>query len=266
MGLIKTYFNDIQVFLLISAFIFLLFCLISHSFNKNKLSLFFLLATAVFCFVFAATLDPFLNSWDERFHALVAKNMVNDFFKPMLYADPLIDVLNRNWSSQHIWLHKQPLFLWQIALSFKIFGVSLLTLRVPDIILGTFLVYTNYRCGKLLGNERVGILSGILTLSTVYFIELISGRHMSDHNDMTFMAYISFSIWSFIEYLFSKKKRWLILIGLFSGFAILTKWLVGLLIYLVWFIYKLLNSDFSLNKFKDFLSCLNLPCSLSNFK
>lgn len=236
--------------------LFLFVCLLSHLYSKNKFSLFFLLITAASCFTFAATLDPFLNSWDERYHALVAKNMMTDFFKPMLYNDPVINVENRNWSQQTIWLHKQPLFLWQIAMSFKLFGVSLFTLRLPDVLLGVCLVYTNHRSGKLLINERTGILTGILTISCVYFLDLISGRKMSDHNDFTFLAYISFSIWSFIEYYYSKKKRWLVLIGLFSGFAILTKWLIGLLIYLIWFIYHILNKHYSFKKFKDFLFSL----------
>jgi len=37
--------------------------------------------------IFAAMLDPFLNTWDEQFHALVAKNMMANPFKPMLYAE-----------------------------------------------------------------------------------------------------------------------------------------------------------------------------------
>jgi hypothetical protein len=237
-------------------FICLLTCLLLHVYNKKKLSLIFLLFTSLCCFSFAAQLDPFLNLWDERFHALVGKNLMHNFFKPMLYADPLIDVESKNWVSQHIWLHKQPLFLWQIALSFKVFGISIFSLRIPDIILGTFMVYTNYRSGKLLGNERVAILTGILTLSTTYFLSLITGRVSTDHNDFTFLAYVSFSIWGLVEYTFSKKKKWLFVIGVFGGCAILTKWLVGLLVYLLWGILKLCLKEYSIKKNKDLLISL----------
>jgi hypothetical protein len=38
---------------------------------------------------FYAQADPFLHNWDERFHALVARNLMHDPFKPMLIANPL---------------------------------------------------------------------------------------------------------------------------------------------------------------------------------
>jgi hypothetical protein len=57
--------------------------------------------------------------------------------------------------------------------------------------------------------------------------ELIAGRQALDHNDFSFLTYISLSVWSFIEYQHSGKKIWIFLIGLFSGMAILCKWLVG---------------------------------------
>ena len=33
-----------------------------------------------------AVLDPFLHDWDERFHALVAKNLLLDWERPLLRA------------------------------------------------------------------------------------------------------------------------------------------------------------------------------------
>ncbi|MBP7399885.1 MAG: hypothetical protein KA954_09890, partial [Chitinophagales bacterium] len=65
---------------------------------------------------------PYLHDWDERFHALVAKNMMTHPFTPMLRANPVLPYDETSWTDGHIWLHKQPLFLWQMALSMKIFG------------------------------------------------------------------------------------------------------------------------------------------------
>ena len=39
------------------------------------------------------TLDAFLHDWDERFHALVAKNMMTEPFKPMLRTTPYNELL-----------------------------------------------------------------------------------------------------------------------------------------------------------------------------
>jgi 4-amino-4-deoxy-L-arabinose transferase-like glycosyltransferase len=82
-----------------------------------------------------ANLDHFLILWDEQYHALVAKNMLKNPFKPTLYPVELLDYDYRNWSANYIWLHKQPLFLWQIALSLKIFGTTELAVRLPSILL-----------------------------------------------------------------------------------------------------------------------------------
>ena len=110
------------------------------------------------------------------------------------------------WDRYIIWLHKQPLFLWQIALSFKIFGVSEFTLRLPSVLLGTVFVLITYRSGKLLIDHNVGYVAGLLLITTIYILELVAGRQQLDHNDIAFLVYVSLSIWSFIEYYYSKNK------------------------------------------------------------
>jgi 4-amino-4-deoxy-L-arabinose transferase len=175
---------------------------------------------------------------------------------PTLYDNPIVDMAYDRWDRYHIWLHKQPLFLWQIALSFKLFGISEFTLRLPNIILGTILVFISYRSGKLLVNQRVGYISGILIISSIFLLELIAGRQELEHNDFSFLVYVSLSIWSFIEYYFSGKKYWIFLIGLFSGMAILCKWLVGLLIYFGWAILRLQQKKYKLSCNKDILTSL----------
>ncbi len=175
---------------------------------------------------------------------------------PTLYDDPVVNIAYDIWDRYHIWLHKQPLFLWQIALSFRLFGVNEFALRLPSIVLGTILVLIAYRTGKLLVNQRVGYISGMLIISTIYILELIGGRQALDHNDFAFLVYISLSIWSFIEYHYTRKKRWIYLVGLFSGLAVLCKWLVGLLVYFGWFIFRILQSKIRISENKDFFLSL----------
>jgi 4-amino-4-deoxy-L-arabinose transferase-like glycosyltransferase len=235
MNTILSYGNNMLTLSLFSAIIFLMSSISLHIIKKEKLSILFLLLTGFCFYCFAALLDPYINIWDERFHALVAKNLMKHPLLPTLYDDPIVNMAYDRWDRYHIWLHKQPLFLWQIALCFKLFGVSEFSLRIPNIISGVILIYAGYRTGKLLVNNRVGYLTGIFIISTYYIFELIAGRQAVDHNDLSFLFYISISIWSFIEYYYSGKKHWIFLIGLFSGMAILCKWLVGLLVYFGWF-------------------------------
>lgn len=179
-------------------------------------------------------LDPYLNLWDERFHALVAKNMLSHPFKPTLYEDPVVAMDYNDWSTSIVWLHKQPFFLWLITLSFKCFGVNEIALRLPSVIFSSFMVVFAYRSGKLLINSKVGYYTALLFATSFYLIELISGKQNVDHNDVISLCCVSGSIWAWIEYYYSKQKAWLIIIGLFSGCAVLCKWLIGLLVFLGW--------------------------------
>lgn len=186
---------------------------------------------------FSASLDPFLNLWDERFHALVAKNLMMHPLMPTLFDDPVIDQgANPNWDMDHVWLHKQPLFLWQIASAFRLFGVNELALRLPSVLLSTLLVLLLYRIGTVAHSQRVGFIAAYLAGTWFFLGEMVSGLQGMEHNDIAFIAYITASLWAWSEYMVASRGKlaWALVIGLLSGLAILTKWLVGLLVFPVW--------------------------------
>src|SRR5690349_16193803 len=85
-----------------------LFYLAYKQFEKNNFHYsVFLIVTAGFLLrVFVAS-DQFLHEWDERYHALVAKHMLDNFLEPKLYSAPLLPYDFKSWSSNYIWLHKQ---------------------------------------------------------------------------------------------------------------------------------------------------------------
>lgn len=257
-----SFFTKTQEILLAAAGMTFLASLYFQLRQKEFLSVGFLVITALLVYSFAALLDPFLNLWDERFHALVAKNMMHHPLMPTLYDDPIVNMAYDRWDRYAIWLHKQPLFLWQIALSYKLFGVSEFSMRIPDIILGSALVFAIYRSGKLLVNPRVGYLAGVLSISTLYFIELVAGRQEVDHNDFVLMVYGSLSLWALIEYHFTHKGIWIYLIGAFSGLAILCKWLVGLLVYLGWFIVNLYQKKYRISDYRAMIIALLITLAI----
>src|SRR5215203_2721773 len=90
-------------------------------------------------------IDPFLHHWDEHFHALVAKNMIQHPLRPMLITDPVIPYKISNWVSNHIWVHKQPLFLWQMALSIHLLGFTEIAVRMPSLIMTSLSILLTYR-------------------------------------------------------------------------------------------------------------------------
>lgn len=234
MGL--NHFSTEQVACLSICFAIIILSIITFHLNRKHLSLCLLFVGSIGLGMFVAHLDPFLQLWDEQFHALVAKNVLDTPLHPMLYNHPMLDFNFKDWSSNSTWLHKQPLFLWQIALSVKLFGVNAFAVRIPSIILHAIATLIIFRIGKITSNERIGFYGALFFAVSFYQLELISGNYSTGHNDTSFLFYITASFWAWFEYQNSQKKYWLVLIGLFSGCAILVKWLVGLLIYASWVI------------------------------
>jgi len=238
-----TYFNNQQLLLLITAFVFIAISGVFKVLDKYKWAILSLFAASLAINFFAGISDPFINMWDERFHALVAKNMLDHPFKPMLYADPVVDMKYNYWNISHIWLHKPPLFTWQIALSFKIFGVNELAVRIPSIIMVSLLVFAVYRMGKLTASKSTGYYAALIMITSFYLVQLVSGQKDLDHNDVSFLFYVTASLWAWIEYRYSGKNKWIYFIGLFAGAAVLCKFLTGLLVFFIWFIDLILRKD-----------------------
>lgn len=234
--MIQTNFSVGQVLWIFLAFLSGLASIIFFLRQNHRISLVFLFSAGLVLRLFSAGLDPFLNTWDEQFHALVAKNLLTDPFKPMLIRYPVLDYDFTNWQANHIWLHKQPWFLWQIAFFFKIFGINEWVLRLPTAIMMSLLVLVIYRIGKLISNEVVAWYGAFIYTFSFFFVHFVSGAVPTDHNDAAFIFYVSLSIWSYFEYIRSKKRRWLVFLGIFSGISILNKWLVGFLVYSGWIV------------------------------
>ena len=193
-----------------------------------------LMVAALLLRLLMAGLDPFLHDWDERFHAVVAKNMMLHPLAPMLHPG-LLPYDYKAWCCNYIWLHKQPLFMWQMALSMKLLGVNEVAMRLPSALLGSLVLYPVYRLGRLLLDADTGYVAALLASFAFYQLEQTSGVIGMDHNDVAFAAYVTASIWAYYEYCSSARPwRWLLLVGVFAGAAVLCKWLVGLVVYAGW--------------------------------
>ncbi|MDF2436582.1 MAG: glycosyl transferase family 39 [Bacteroidota bacterium] len=219
---------------LLAGFLFLVFSIISFNIlKKERVALLCLFTGALLLYSFSALLDPFLNNWDEQFHALVAKHLIEQPLAPALYKRHVISY-GHSWIHSHIWLHKQPLFMWQIALSLKLFGLNEFAVRIPSVLMLSITPLFIYGIGKHTCNSRIGFYAALLFTSSYFVHELCSGRQTCDHNDTTFIFYITASVWAWVNFEVSGKKYWLLLIGVFAGAAVLVKWLVGLIVYFGW--------------------------------
>lgn len=239
--MIYPYFTNDKLAPLLIGVVIILSSILTFHLDKKRISLILLFLGSLALGLFIAHLDPFLIPWDEQYHALVAKHLVENPLTPTLYSVPVLDYDYKNWAGNYIWLHKQPLFLWQIALSLKIFGFNELAVRLPSVLLHAITSILIYRIGKISYSEKVGYYGALFFACAYYPLELVAGKYATDHNDLSFLFYITASLWAWFEYQHSGKKYWIIFIGLFSGCAILVKWLVGLLVFAVWGITLLLN-------------------------
>ena len=195
------------------------------------------------------TLDPYLADWDERFHALVSKNLMDYPLKPMLRVKPILPYNVEAWCCNHIWVHKQPLFLWQIAISMKFFGVNTIALRLPSALMATIMVLFVYDIGKFwTQNQVIAFIAAFLYSMNSSFMEIIAGNLALDHNDMAFIFYVTGSIWAFSKYSNNQTYKWAIVVGFFVGCAILNKWLTGFLVYSGWGLASLLNKEDRTNR------------------
>lgn len=180
-----------------------------------------------------STVADYLFAWDEQFHAVVAKSMLNNPFKPILFEEKY-HLGYQYWSANHIWLHKQPLFLWQIATSYKIFGVNLLALRLPSIFLHAATTVLVLSIAKRYLKPYLALLAATLFAFSDFRLGMVCGSIGMDHNDIAFGFYITASFWAWIKYQESKRFKWVVWIGVFCGAAILCKWLVGLVVFSGW--------------------------------
>lgn len=175
-------------------------------------------------------LDPDLHPWDERFHAVVGLHLGATPLTPTLHPDPALPFDYRDWSNNHIWLHKPPLALWSIAASTRAFGPQPWAVRVPSLVYGFFTVLL---CGILVQRwfgMRAAFWAVLVASTNATALELGAGRLSTDHVDVAFCFWVALSVW--LGSLWAGRPTWSLALGLglSLGLAILTKWATALLV------------------------------------
>lgn len=217
------------VLMTVLGFAFIIAAFFFYKSDKFNYSLLAIIVGGIVLRIFCAS-DPLLNRWDERYHALVAKNMIETPFTPQLYKKQHIEFDYMDWSRNEIWLHKQPVPLWSMAASMAIFGVDEIALRLPSLLLSTIGILLTFLIGTHFFNRKVGVIAAFFFAINGLILEISAGRVATDHVDTFFLIFIEASILSIIFH--SKKgKRWMLcLAGFLCGLAILTKWLPALIV------------------------------------
>lgn len=201
--------------------------------EKYEKSLIFILIAGLILRTFTSC-DFYLHEWDERYHALVAKNLIDNPLKPMLYVNPILEYDYRNWAENHIWVHKQPVPLYSMALSMYVFGENVIALRIPSILFSTLSILSTYKIGEILYSKKIGLIAAFLFSINGLIIEQTAGRVATDHIDVFFFSFVSFGVYFMLRYSKERKRILLLLGAVLTSLAILSKWLPALIVIPIW--------------------------------
>ena len=180
--------------------------------------------------------DAFLHSWDERYHALVARNMLAHPFIPTLYDAPIFAFDYTSRTSNHIWVHKPPISLWLIAASLKLCGVSEVAVRLPSIVLSSLGTLLTYGIARHFFPAKTALLAAFFFAINGLLLELAGGRVPTDHVESLFVFFVELGILAAVWYVQRPSAARLVLVGFVTGCAVLTKSLPALVVLAVLFV------------------------------
>jgi 4-amino-4-deoxy-L-arabinose transferase-like glycosyltransferase len=205
--------------------------------------------------------DMFLHEWDERYHALVAKHLIDHPLKPTLYETPYHDYDHNDWTANHIWLSKPPVPLWFMALSIKCFGLHEFSVRVPSLIFSTLSILVLFLIAKKLFTTRIALVSSALWGVHGLITDLVSGRLSSDGVETCFLFFVLFGMYHVFR-IDQYKLKWFnyTTIGFVMGFAIMCKWQPALIILVVLFVYHFEKKTIVSHLFGCLLCLLSSAC------
>lgn len=210
--------------------------------------------------------DRYLHTWDERYHALVAKNLIKHPLKPTLYDNPLLPYNYKDWTENNIWLEKGPIPLWFMSASVYLFGCNDFAVRIPSLIISLLSIYLTFLIGSRLFDKRIGLLAAFFHSINGLIIEVAGGRISSDHVETFFIFFIELALFISILLINQKKNFWVsALIGIATGLALLTKWSPALIVFPIWIITELIRKSKSLKNIFLHLIIALLTCFIIAF-
>lgn len=140
-----------------------------------------------------------IKALDESFHAVVARNLIKHPLTPTLYDRPWLAYDYRDWQSNHVWLHKPIVPLWQMAGSMALLGSSTLAMRLPSAILATAAAWLTYAIGARLLGRRAALIAATLQAFNPAITSLVHGYVFSDHVDVALLFWVELSVYCLVR-------------------------------------------------------------------
>jgi len=119
---------------------------------------------------------------------------------------------------------KPPLLFWLGALSFTIFGFSILAYKLAVLVVSFAGIFATYKLGKLLYDKNTGFIAAVFWFTSLCYLHF----HNDIHTDTLLGTIVVVSVWQLTAFL--RYKKWhQFLFGIVGvGLAMLTKGPVGL--------------------------------------
>jgi 4-amino-4-deoxy-L-arabinose transferase-like glycosyltransferase len=156
--------------------------------------------------------EPPLIDWDEATYAEVAHEAVANHS----YVD-----FTFNGQS---YLKKPPLLFWTIAASFKAFGESEFSARLPSVVMGLGTLLVLYAMVAADFGRYAGLLAGVVPLGFYFFVAR-GGRECATDAPLIFFS----SVAIFALDRARLQGRWVPVVGVACGMALLSKGAAGLI-------------------------------------
>jgi 4-amino-4-deoxy-L-arabinose transferase-like glycosyltransferase len=157
-----------------------------------------------------------IQEWDEALYAVRAKSIVH--FGD--WADQTDHAVGGLYSASH-----PPLFVWLTAITYEILGISNFTTRLWSAIFSCGIIVLVYLIGKRLFDQAAGLLSAVL-IGTIPIFTFYSRQGQLD---ITFLFFLTGSVYLWLLFLEGNKLKWLILSAISFGLSLASKTASGIL-------------------------------------
>ncbi len=142
--------------------------------------------------------------------------------REMMQSGEFLQVQHRHTD----YLDKPPLLFWVTALSFKLFGISNFTFRLPSFLFLLLGIYSTFRLGKMYYDRRTGQLAALILYSCqAYFLFSHDVR-----TDTILANILIFGLWQLAVFLRDRTLLSVILGAIGIGLAMLGKGPIGLMV------------------------------------
>ena len=217
--------------------------------NYSNKALFIIIFAVLVSSIALTGLNGSLQNIDEVLYARVSRETLE----------------NKSWLIQYQdgapWFHKSPMLFWWIMASFKLFGVSDFSAKLPSAlasIVTAFMIL--FISKKLFNSEKSGVIATFIYLTS---IQVYASSHQVA-TDSLLVMFLMLTLFFLIRGA-TEKPLWLILCGACNGMVFLTKSILGFVIPAVLLLHIIIEKKWRLLPYLVMLTIISLGISSPYF-